>query len=207
MKIISHHLTEPAFNLASEEYMLNTSQDDICMLWRNSPAVIIGRYQNAYAEINLPFVRENHISVIRRLTGGGAVFHDLGNLNFTFISDGKRSALDFARFTEPIVQALQNLGLQASLSGRNDLTLDGLKFSGNAQCVYTVKGDGAPRYKTMHHGTLLFHADLSRLTGALCADPEKIQSKGITSVRSRVTNLAQHMKTPMSIECVQIYLE
>lgn len=135
------------------------------------------------------------------------MFHDLGNLNFTFISDGKRSALDFARFTEPIVQALQNLGLQASLSGRNDLTLDGLKFSGNAQCVYTVKGDGAPRYKTMHHGTLLFHADLSRLTGALCADPEKIQSKGITSVRSRVTNLAQHMKTPMSIECFQKYLE
>lgn len=207
MKMISHSYTAPAFNLASEEYLLKTAQDDICMLWRNSPSVIIGRYQNAYAEIDQEFVRENDICVVRRLTGGGAVFHDLGNLNFTFITDGKRNALDFERFTEPIVRALRALGLEVSLSGRNDLTINGLKFSGNAQCVYPVGEGAAVRYKTMHHGTLLLNADLSRLAGALRTDPEKIRSKGISSVRSRVANLAPYMKFTMNAEEFQKYLE
>ena len=156
------------------------------MLWRNDKAVIIGRNQNAYAEIDRGYVKEHNIAVVRRLTGGGAVFHDLGNVNFTFISPKKEdNLLDFSHFCAPVVKALQKFGVPAELSGRNDMTAQGRKFSGNAACAYNGK--------VMHHGTLLFSADLSDVEGALNVDPEKMKSKGIKSVRSRVCNLAEYL--------------
>lgn len=186
MKIYNNENTDPYFNLASEQYLLDTEDDDVFMLWRNRPSVIIGRNQNAYAEINRKFVTDNNISVVRRLTGGGAVFHDLGNINFTFITKkGKGDALDFARFCQPVIDALRALGVPAELSGRNDMTANGRKFSGNAQCVYNGK--------VMHHGTLLFDADMNSMAGALNVDPEKMKSKGIKSVRARVCNLREFL--------------
>lgn len=193
MKLYLNTHTDPSFNLASEEYLVTNAGDDIIMLWRNEPAVIIGKNQNAYAEINLDFTEKNGVKVIRRLTGGGAVFHDLGNVNFTFISpkggalsEGIREGgLDFAHFTRPIIAALSSLGISAKLSGRNDIVVeceDGeRKVSGNAQCVI----DGV----TMHHGTLLYSASMERLQGALNVDASKLKSKGIASVRSRVANI------------------
>ncbi len=193
MKLYINHSLDPYFNLAAEEYLITHSCEDIIMLWRNDRSVIIGKNQNTFAEIDLEFARKNDIKVVRRLTGGGAVFHDPGNVNFTFISPagGQLSegmcegGLDFAHFTRPIIAALADMGISAELSGRNDIvvhTVDGeRKISGNAQCVI----DGT----TMHHGTLLYSAELSRMQGALTADPEKLKTKGIASVRSRVANI------------------
>ena len=161
-------------------------EQPVFMLWQNEKSVIIGRNQNAYAEINRDFVDKNNIAVVRRLTGGGAVFHDLGNINYTFItSKGDAGALDFPRFCAPVISALTALGVPAELSGRNDMTADGRKFSGNAQCVFNQR--------VLHHGTILFCADMTYLSGALNADPEKMKSKGIKSVRSRVCNLIEYL--------------
>lgn len=179
--------TDPYFNLASEEYLLENAEDDIFMLWRNAPSVIIGRNQNAWSEINVDFTEKNNICVARRLTGGGAVFHDLGNVNFSFVTEAKEDTrLNFAVFTEPIIKALEKMGLKASLDGRNDIVAGGYKVSGNAQCVFRRK-NGAPML--LHHGTLLFGADLSKLVGALNVSEDKIRSKGIKSVKSRVANI------------------
>lgn len=199
MKIYNNENTDPYFNLASEQYLLDTEDDDVFMLWRNRPSVIIGRNQNAYAEINRKFVTDNNIAVVRRLTGGGAVFHDLGNINFTFITKkGKGDALDFVRFCQPVINALRALGVPAELSGRNDMTANGRKFSGNAQCVYNGK--------VMHHGTLLFDADMNSMAGALNVDPEKMKSKGIKSVRARVCNLREFLRDT-DVLTLKSYLE
>lgn len=186
MKAYINTSTDPYFNLAAEQYLLDTEDGQIFMLWRNDKAVIIGRNQNAYAEIDRAFVKEHNVAVVRRLTGGGAVFHDPGNINFTFIVPKTECPeIDFSRFCAPVVAALQKLGVPAEISGRNDLTVNGRKFSGNAQCVYNGK--------VMHHGTLLFSADLSDVEGALHVDAEKMRSKGIKSVRSRVCNLKEYL--------------
>ena len=200
VKLYRNHFTDPYFNLASEQYLLDTcGDDDVFMLWRNEPCVVIGRSQNAYAEINDEFVRQNNIKVVRRLTGGGAVFHDLGNVNFSCITPKKDcDSLDFKRFMNPIVDALKKIGVPAEISGRNDMLADGKKISGNAQCVYNDK--------VLHHGTLLFNADMSNLVGALNVDPEKIKSKGIKSVRSRVGNIAEYVNSMSVIEFME-YLE
>ena len=214
MKIYINESTDPYYNLAAEEYLLCHTSGDIFFLWRNSPTVVIGKNQNAFAEIDTRFTEENNIAVVRRLTGGGAVFHDLGNVNFTFISPAggelaegiREGGLDFAHFTRPIIDALNSLGIKASLTGRNDIavTIDGeeRKISGNAQCVYNVtNSDGRNNNtgndnaqngltKTLHHGTLLFSADFSNMQGALRVSPDKLKSKGIKSVRSRVANIA-----------------
>ena len=186
MRLYINDCTDPYFNLAAEQYLLDTEDGPVFMLWRNSRSVIIGRNQNAYAEIDRTFVRDNGIAVVRRLTGGGAVFHDPGNLNYTFIvpKDGP-SGIDFRRFCEPVIDLLRSLGVPAELSGRNDMTAEGRKFSGNAQCVYNGK--------ILHHGTLLFNADVSEMAGALRVDPEKMTGKGIKSVRSRVCNLIEYL--------------
>ncbi len=199
MKLYINNNTDPYFNLASEEYLLLNEAEPVFMLWRNDRSVIIGRNQNAYAEINRDFVDNNGIAVVRRLTGGGAVFHDLGNINYTFItSKGDAGALDFARFCAPVISALSALGVPAELSGRNDMTADGRKFSGNAQCVFNQR--------VLHHGTILFSADMSYLSGALNADPEKMKSKGIKSVRSRVCNLIEYLPG-FTAEKLKNYLE
>ena len=183
MIVYHNDCTEPYENMATEEYLLdNAGDEDIFMLWRNEPAVIIGQNQNAYAEIDRAYADMHGIKIVRRLTGGGAVFHDLGNINYTFISkDVQGGSLNFERFCKPIIEALKSLGLDASLSGRNDITVNGLKVSGTAQCVR--KGH------VMHHGTLLWDADFGKMAGVLKPDETKLSSKGIKSVRSRVGNL------------------
>ncbi len=193
MKLYLNPNTDPRFNLALEEYLLETAKDPVCMLWRNARAVIIGKNQNAFTEVNLSYTDSNDIRVVRRLSGGGAVFHDVGNVNFTFITPvSSPDGLDFARFTDPILAILGELGVQAARSGRNDLVVyangEERKISGNAQCVYTA-ADG--RTPTLHHGTLLYDADLSVMERVLRVDPQKLHLRGIESVRSRVANLAQ----------------
>ena len=178
------YTTDAAFNLAAEQYVFDALPRDraYCLLWQNRSAVVIGKYQNTLAEINLPFVEENGIQVVRRLSGGGAVYHDLGNLNYSFIADaGDAGTLDFQLFCAPVVRTLAALGVQAEVNGRNDITIEGRKFSGNAQ--YLRGG------RILHHGTLLFDSDLSVVARALQVDEEKIRAKGLRSVRSRVTNI------------------
>lgn len=192
MRYIYNPSTDPAFNLAAEEWLLTRSGDEIFMLWRNRPAVIVGRNQNTLAEIDEAFTRERGIPVVRRLSGGGAVFHDLGNINFTFINNGNPSeGLDFERFTVPIQQALRAMGVECVFSGRNDLLIEGKKFSGNAQHFHAGR--------ILHHGTLLFASDMADLSGALRVDPEKYRDKAVKSVRSRVTNISSHLPAPMEV--------
>lgn len=191
MKLIFNNSTDPYFNLALEEYLLCRRKESFFVLWRNRKSVIVGLNQNTAAEINAPFVRENGITVVRRLTGGGAVFHDEGNINYTFIENGGEHMNDYAHFSAPVISALKKLGVEASLSGRNDLLAQGKKISGAAQCV--KKG------RTLHHGTLLYSADLSLLSGALNVSAVKIESKGIKSVRSRVLNIADMLDSPADV--------
>ena len=189
LTIINLMTTDPAFNLAAEQYVFDCLPKDrsYFMLWQNENAVIIGKYQNTLAEINRPYVEAHKIKVVRRLSGGGAVYHDLGNLNYTYITDaGELETLNMRVFCEPIVKALAEFGVTAEINGRNDMTIDGKKFSGNAQ--YLRHG------RVMHHGTLLYNSDLSAVSKALQVDPEKIRAKGIESVRSRVTNIRRYMK-------------
>ncbi len=187
MKLYVLTTTNPHYNLALEEYLFRHESDDVCMLWQNEPTVVIGKNQNAFAEVDTDALRRDGVHLARRITGGGAVYHDLGNVNFSFISaNSAQTGLDFAKFTAPILAALASLGVRAELSGRNDLLLDGKKFSGNAQ--YSANG------RTLHHGTLLFDADLMAVARYLRPDEEKLSSKGIKSVRSRVTNLAPHLQ-------------
>lgn len=183
MKLYVLKTHDPYYNLALEEYLFSETDDDIFMLWQNEPCVVIGKNQNAFAEINIDKAREKGIKIVRRITGGGAVYHDLGNVNYTFISSkNEEKGIDFAFFTHPIIEALFSLGVSAELSGRNDLLVDGKKFSGNAQ--------HSSDNRTLHHGTLLYDSDLSVLSSVLNVDKEKIQSKGIKSTRSRVINLS-----------------
>ena len=194
MLCINDHNTDPYFNLAAEEYVLKHLDDNCFMLWRNGPSVIVGRHQNTLAEINIENIRQNQIKVVRRLTGGGAVFHDLGNLNFTFIEniqEGK--TINFQKYTKPIIDILQQLGVEARFEGRNDLVIDGKKISGNAEHIYRNR-------RILHHGTLLFASELSDLSGALNVNPAKFSDKAIKSVRSRVTNISSHLKDPIDLE-------
>ena len=192
MLIIKRHNTDPYFNLATEEYVLKSFTEDSFMLWRNQPSIIVGKHQNTLSEINADYVKQHNIPVVRRLSGGGAVFHDLGNLNFTFIQTGKEEKLiDFRRYTEPILEVLLTLGINARFEGRNDLTINGLKFSGNAEHIW--------KNKVLHHGTLLFSSHMPNLAEALNADPLKFQDKAVKSVRSRVTNISEHLENPMDV--------
>ncbi len=177
--------TDPSRNLAMEQHVFDDLPRDRTwfMLWQNDNAIIIGKHQNTLAEINEPYVRARGIRVVRRLSGGGAVYHDLGNLNFTFITDaGDTAKLDFKLFCLPVVRALEQLGAHAEINGRNDITIDGKKFSGNSQ--YLREG------RVMHHGTILFDSDLSVVSEALRVDESKLRAKGVRSVRSRVTNVS-----------------
>ncbi len=192
MLCIKHENTDPWFNLAAEEYILKNFTEDCFMLWRNASAIIVGKHQNTLAEINLDYVKEKNIKVVRRLSGGGTVYHDLGNLNFTFIMNGGDGQLvNFRKYTRPILDVLRKLGIDARFEGRNDLTIDGQKFSGNAEHVF--------KNRILHHGTLLFSSEISDLINALKVNPLKYRDKAVKSVRSRVTNISEHLKTRMNV--------
>ncbi|MTD31649.1 lipoate--protein ligase [Planomicrobium sp. YIM 101495] len=188
-------ITDPRINLAIEEYLLNTmdvEKEPILLFYINEPSIIVGKNQNSAEEINTEYVDANGIHVVRRLSGGGAVYHDLGNLNYSFITvDDGNSFRNFRKFTEPVVQALQSLGVDAELSGRNDLLVGGKKISGNAQ--FATKG------RMYSHGTLMFDTEVDAVVSALKVSKEKIESKGIKSIRSRVTNISEHLPEPMKI--------
>ncbi|MDR2184035.1 MAG: lipoate--protein ligase [Clostridiales bacterium] len=178
--------TNPHFNLALEQHLFDTAYArHVFMLWQNDNAIIIGKNQNTEAEINRQFVEQKGIKVARRLSGGGAVYHDMGNLNFTFIvPDG--DDINFQFFCRPVMQTLAQFGVTAEIRGRNDITIKGKKFSGNAQ--YRKSG------RVMHHGTIMFDSDLETLQAALSPPAAKLQSKGVASVRSRVTNISEHLE-------------
>lgn len=192
MLIIRRHNTDPYFNLATEEYVLKEIADDSFMLWRNDPSIIVGKHQNTLAEINVEYVTLNKIKVVRRLSGGGAVFHDLGNLNFTFTMKSEdENMINFRKYTSPILDVLQSLGVDARFEGRNDLCIDGKKFSGNAMHIW--------KKKVLSHGTLLFSSHMPDLSSALKVDPLKFSDKAVKSVRSRVTNISEHLKEEMNV--------
>lgn len=193
MLLITHDFTDPYFNLASEEYFLREFSEEIIYLWRNDNAVIVGKHQNTIEEVNQHYIDEHGIKVVRRLTGGGAVFHDINNVNYSVILPHESGLFsNYAFFTKPICEYLNTLGVAAELNGRNDITIDGLKFSGNAQAVV----DG----RIMHHGTLLFSSNQSVIEGALKPSKLKIESKGVKSVRSRITNISSHLPCSMTTE-------
>lgn len=188
-------ITDPRLNLAIEEYALKNLDIDqtYLLFYINEPSIIIGKNQNSIEEINTDYVGENNIHVVRRLSGGGAVYHDLGNLNFSFITkDDGDSFHNFRKFTEPVIAALRKLGVNAELSGRNDIEVEGRKISGNAQ--FSTRG------RMFSHGTLLFHSEMEHVVSALKVRKDKIESKGIKSIRSRVANIADFLADDMKIE-------
>lgn len=188
MIFIDAKSNDPKFNTAVEFYAFNelAKKDDVFMLWINKPCIVVGKNQNTTEEINQKYCDDNNIDIVRRVSGGGAVYHDLNNLNYTIISNDKGGeAFDFKSFSKPVIDALASLGVNASFTGRNDLEIDGRKFCGNAQYVRSGR--------IMHHGCLMFDVDTSVLADALKVSKDKIESKGIKSVRARVTNIKEHL--------------
>src|SRR3954447_3269134 len=186
---------DPRINLAIEEYALKhlDINETYLLFYINEPSIIIGKNQNTIEEINTEYVESNGIHVVRRLSGGGAVYHDLGNLNFSFITkDDGESFHNFRKFTEPVVSALQKLGVNAELSGRNDIEDGGRKISGNAQ--FSTKG------RMFSHGTLMLNSEIENVVSALKVKKDKIESKGIKSVRSRVANISEFLTEKIRIE-------
>ncbi|EDL63799.1 lipoate--protein ligase [Bacillus sp. SG-1] len=195
MKFIDNKgITDPRINLAIEEYALKNLDinEDYLLFYINEPSIIIGKNQNTIEEINTEYVEAQNLHVVRRLSGGGAVYHDLGNLNFSFITkDDGQSFHNFQKFTEPVIKALKKLGVNAELSGRNDIEAEGRKISGNAQ--FSTKG------RMFSHGTLLFDSEIENVVSALKVRKDKIESKGIKSIRSRVANISEFLEEKMTI--------
>lgn len=194
MKYIINKSNNPAYNIALEAYAFREllSEDEIFILWINEPAIIIGKHQNTIQEINKEYIDAHGIHVARRLSGGGAVYHDLNNLNYTIISNkSEEGAFDFKTFSQPVIETLADLGVKAEFTGRNDLEINGKKFCGNAQAYY--KG------RMMHHGCLLFDVDMTVLGDALKVSKDKIESKGIKSVRARVTNIIDELPEKITV--------
>ncbi len=201
MIFIRRPQTNPYFNIAAEEYFLKNSSEDVLMLWQSEPSVVVGKHQNVMAEVNLDFVRENNIPVIRRISGGGTVYHDLGNINLTQISSSRKmdQLIDFHKFTQPVIDFLKQFELEASFEGKNNLTVNGKKFSGNAAHVF--------KNRVMHHGTFLYHTDLDRLEKVVHPGNGHITDKSIKSIRATVRNISDYMEEPMTMEIFRRRLE
>lgn len=188
--------TDPYFNLASEEYLLKSFKEDVFLLYRNLPSIVVGKHQNTLSEINLPYVQEQEILVARRISGGGTVFHDEGNLNFAFFTTGVEGELvDYKRATQPIIEALGGMGLKVRLGKRNELLINGLKISGTASHVY--------KKRVLHHGTLLFSSEMENLSAALNPVNDKFTDRAVKSIRSRVANVRDFLTEPMDMEQFQ----
>ncbi len=185
--------TDPYFCLAAEEYLLKNFKDDIFMLWQSKDTVVVGKHQNAMAEINYPYVHRNKITIARRISGGGTVFHDEGNVNFCFIKNvAGPSEISFRRFVQPVIEALGELDIQAVTSGRNDILVDGKKISGNAEHIY--------KNRVLHHGTLLFNSNLETLGQSIKVVQGKYHGKAVQSNRSEVTNILPFLKNKMTVD-------
>ena len=183
----------PYFNIASEEYLLKNFKEEFFLLYVNEPSIIVGKHQNTLSEINLDYVEANNIKVVRRLSGGGTVFHDSGNLNFCFIKNiAANEEISFVRFTQPIVNALATIGIKATFSGRHDLLVKSKKISGNAMHVY--------KKRVLSHGTLLYNSQIGTLSSALKSNPSFFQDKAVKSNRSRVANISSFLSSPPPIE-------
>ena len=195
MIYIVNKSNKPDYNIALEEYCFKNllQHEKIFILWINEPAIIIGKHQNAFEEINADYVKKHNINVVRRISGGGAVYHDLNNLNYTIISNEEKGVdFDFKTFSQPVIDTLKELGVTAEFSGRNDILIDGKKICGNAQAY--IKG------RIMHHGCLLFNTELSVLAKALEIPKDIISSNATKSVRSAVDNILPNLPNKISVE-------
>lgn len=193
MQLLVSQSTEPGINLATEEFLLKNSTEDIIFLYRNKSCVVVGKHQNTMAEINYRFTEENHIPVIRRISGGGTVYHDEGNLNFTFLQNGEEGNLvNFKAFISPVAAFLKSMNVPAEIGPRNDILINGLKVSGNAEHIF--------RKRTLHHGTLLFNSTLTDLRNALHTQPGRYTDKAVKSVRSKVTNIKEYLQEELSTD-------
>lgn len=193
MRCIISKSTNPHFNLAAEEYFLKNSLEEMFFLYINDTCIVVGKHQNLLSEINLKFALENGIKLARRISGGGTVYQDLNNLNFSFIHNcTSLEKINFSKFTYPILDALRDMGLEVEFSGRNDLLLDSKKISGNAMHIFKTR--------VLSHGTLLFNTDLSKLSAALNNNTSKYLDKSIKSVRSKVANISSYLDNSMSLD-------
>lgn len=192
MRCLISKSANPYFNLATEEYLLKANDEEIFLIYTNEPCIVVGKHQNLLSEINLHYALEHNIKLARRISGGGTVYQDLNNLNFSFIHNCTNlEQINFTKFTNPILEALREMGLEVSFSGRNDLLIDSKKISGNAMHIFKTR--------VLSHGTLLFNTDLNKLSAALQNQPQKYIDKSIKSVRSKVTNISNYLKSPKTI--------
>lgn len=193
MLIIQQISTHPYFNIATEEYLLKNFAEDIFIIYRNEPSIIVGKHQNTIAEINLQYVNEKSLPVIRRLSGGGTVYHDLGNINYTFITNGSEgNMVDFKKHTQPIIDVLHSLGIDARIGGKNDIRVEGKKISGNAEHIF--------KNRVLHHGTLLFNSNLDELNESIRINPNTYEDKAVKSIRSVVANISEYIKSDISLD-------
>ena len=193
MYSITSNNTNPYFNLAAEEYFFREFKENIFMIWQSEPAVIVGKHQNTLAEINYEYIRNNNIKVARRLSGGGTVYHDQGNINFTFIVNGKEGKLvNFNRFIEPVLKVLHDLSVNAEFQAKNSIIVNNRKISGNAEHIY--------KERILHHGTLLFSTQLDILNESIRVIPGRYKDKAVKSVRSKVGNIKDYLQSDLDIK-------
>lgn len=195
MVYIENNSTDPFFNFALEYYLITEKQlpeDQIFIFWRTEPTLMVGKYQNTIEEINQDYAKKNGIKVVRRITGGGTIYTDMGGWQFSFITRGQAESIDFNKYIGPVIEGLKKLDVPAEFNSRNDLVIHGKKFSGNAQCMLNGY--------TLHHGSLLFNTDFEQMVKSLTVDDYKIISKGIKSVKERVTNISEHLTQPIDTD-------
>ena len=200
MLLINRQEKDPYFNIAAEEYFLKCKNEEYVMIWQNEPSVVIGKHQNTIAEVNQRYAVKNEIPIIRRITGGGTVYHDEGNINFSFItkSETTEKLVDFQKYTRPIIDFLEGYGLKAEFSGKNNLIIEGKKFSGNSAHVY--------KNRVIHHGTILFDSNLENLERAITPARFNIADKAVKSIRATVTNLSNLIDKEIDMETFRIEL-